>query len=62
MATRALPSTSSSSPTRNRRVVVFGASGEVVRTMRDGHFKGVTVHGDTVVAHDCESFTCVVFT
>jgi DNA-binding beta-propeller fold protein YncE len=48
--------------TDNKRVVVFGASGKVVRTMGEGHFQGVAVHGDTVVAHDCESFTCVVFT
>jgi hypothetical protein len=35
---------------RNRRIVVFSASGETMRTLRSGDFVGVAVHGSTVFA------------
>jgi DNA-binding beta-propeller fold protein YncE len=44
------------------RVVVFGASGEVLKTMGDGGFSGVAMHDGTVFAQDFVGEKCVLFT
>ncbi len=48
----------------NRRVVVFSNSGEPLKTMGEGRFTGVLVHGGTIIAHESEtdSNKCAVFT
>jgi hypothetical protein len=50
----------------NLRVVVFSASGEMLRKMGDGRFTGVAMHGGTIFAQTCGvtavSDECVVFT
>ncbi len=47
----------------NGRVVVFSASGELLKTMGRGDFRGVAVHGGTVFAQDCTlaSGKCILF-
>jgi hypothetical protein len=42
------------------RVLLFSASGELVKTMGDGLFTAVAVHGGTIFAQDIEH-RCVVF-
>jgi hypothetical protein len=48
------------------RIVVFSASGEMLRKMGDGRFTGVAMHGGTIFAQTCGvtavSDECVVFT
>ncbi len=48
--------------TGHRRIAVFASSGELLRTLGDGDFKGVTIHGSTIFAVDCDSTSkaCVV--
>jgi hypothetical protein len=49
----------------NNCVVVFSASGEMLRKMGDGTFTGVAMHGGTIFAQTCDdavSDECVVFT
>jgi DNA-binding beta-propeller fold protein YncE len=46
----------------NRRIVLFDASGEVAKTMGDGDFAGVALHGGTIFAQDCDGEKCVLFT
>jgi DNA-binding beta-propeller fold protein YncE len=48
--------------TKNRRVVVFHASGKVATKMGDGDFRGVAVRGGAIFAQDWEGKKCVVFT
>ncbi len=36
----------------NRRVVVFSSSGEPLKTMGEGRFTGVLVHGGTIIANE----------
>jgi DNA-binding beta-propeller fold protein YncE len=45
----------------NGRVVVFSASGELLKTMGRGDFRGVAVHGGTVFAQDGTSGKCILF-
>jgi hypothetical protein len=50
---------------RNRRVVVFSASGEMVHTMGGTDFTGVAIHGGHIFAQawgDDDDDKCVVFT
>jgi DNA-binding beta-propeller fold protein YncE len=46
----------------NFHVVVFSASGEMLRTMRHGDFSGVAMHGGTIFAQTYSDRKCVVFT
>jgi DNA-binding beta-propeller fold protein YncE len=45
----------------NDRVVVFSASGELLKTMGGGRFTGVTIHGGTIFAQDCNNSKCILF-
>jgi DNA-binding beta-propeller fold protein YncE len=45
----------------SRRVVVFGAGGDVVMTMGRGDFTGIAIHGDTIFASDRKQEKCVLF-
>ncbi len=47
---------------RNKRVVVFGASGELLKTMAGGNFTGVALHGGTIFAQDYDNKKCILFT
>ncbi len=44
----------------NERVVVFSASGEMLKTMGRGPFTGVAIHGSTIFAQDYYS-KCILF-
>jgi hypothetical protein len=44
----------------HQRLVMFNASGDVVKTMGAGLFSGVAMHGGTVFAHDIVR-GCAVF-
>ncbi len=46
--------------TNNGRVVVFSASGKL-KTMGDGPFTGVALHGGTIFAEDCANSKCILF-
>jgi hypothetical protein len=46
--------------TRNNRVVVFSASGELLKTLECERVTGVAINRDTIFAHGNEK--CVVFT
>jgi DNA-binding beta-propeller fold protein YncE len=48
--------------TDNRRIVVFSASGDILKTMGEDDFRGVVLHGGTVFAQDTDGQKCVVFT
>jgi DNA-binding beta-propeller fold protein YncE len=45
----------------NGRVVVFSASGELLKTMAGGDFTGVAIHGGTIFAQDCRNSKCILF-
>jgi DNA-binding beta-propeller fold protein YncE len=47
--------------TRNRRLRVFSATGDLLASVGDGHFTGVVVHGGTVFAADADEGTVSVF-
>jgi DNA-binding beta-propeller fold protein YncE len=44
----------------NKRVVVFSASGEPLKTIGDRKYSAVAVHGGTVFAQDSDAQQCVV--
>jgi hypothetical protein len=44
----------------NKRIVVFSASGELLKTVDGGPFTGVAIHGGTVFAQDYDS-RCILF-
>jgi DNA-binding beta-propeller fold protein YncE len=44
----------------NKRVVVFTASGEPLKTIGDRKYSAVAVHGGTVFAQDSDAQQCVV--
>ena len=44
----------------NERVVVFSASGELLKTMA-GRFTGVAIHGGTIFAQDYDNSKCILF-
>jgi tripartite motif-containing protein 71 len=48
--------------TEHDRVVVFGASGAVLKTMGRDDFGGVAIHGGAIYAVDSYAEKCVVFT
>jgi hypothetical protein len=46
----------------SRRVAVFSGSGEVLKTVGEGAFTGVAIHGGTIFAQDATSEKCVLLT
>jgi hypothetical protein len=46
----------------NILAVVFSSSGDVVMRFGCGDIRIAVVHGDTVIAHDCDSQRYVIFT
>jgi hypothetical protein len=47
--------------TRNRRLRVFSATGDLLASVGEGRFTGVVVHGSTVFAADADKGTVSVF-
>ncbi len=46
---------------RGNNLVVFSASGEVLKTMAGSDFTGVAIHGGTIFAQDITNSKCILF-